>query len=163
MSASLKQLTGEIVPVPDIKCSLALEAMSEIKKHASEPHGASLIAITMLDTRNKTLNVDMKFDTEMELNTFFSNVLAVWGKYEPIPAYLRSYKQDGKYMESLDSAPLEVDVKHPASLEDYAGKKAVVDMILTGRTDVILNVYRWGEQAPRALTLSLKPLKSSIQ
>jgi len=163
MSVSLKQITHQIDPMPELTANIKLDAIEEIKKHLTEPHGISLIAITMLDKKNQNLKLEIQFDTEAELITFLSTVLAIWDKYEPIPSYLRSYKQDGQFMDSIDDIKLEHTDAYPTSIEQYRGKKAIIDMSLTTPNYFIIQIHRWNETNPRILILCLKPDQNQDQ
>ena len=161
-SASIKDITGYSTPVPDIKTNIQLQPMETIRKYSSEPHGMSLIALTMLDPMHKDLEMEIKFDDEGYINSFVEYVMGVWNKYEPITSFVRSYEKDGKFIDDLDGVKLSAKSTAPGSTADFNNKKIIIDVISIGSDSFTFKFYRWGENKPRVLRLLVKTLDSIV-
>ena len=167
-----------------VNCNLNLHAYESIKKHINSPHGASLVAITLIDDLNPCIDMTVKLIDIYQIRYMFENMMAAFGKYKSITTLIRSIKVNDKYLSTYKNIDLQTqpneqdgaDFKRPMTTEEYCKKHAVVDIII--KTDNIDNinindnndnydievidikqvdfkVYRWNELVTRQLCLTL--------
>lgn len=142
-------------PIPLITSNMDLPAIATIRKYSGVPHGMSLAALTVLDTENRKLTLDLTFENDAYMMTFADQLVAVWGKYEPIPSFIRSYKVDGKYMSSFNGESMQLTSQMPSTHDMFGYKKAIIDIELIGLTKIVYKIWRWGEDTPRMINLSV--------
>lgn len=160
-STSLTDLVGQSSPIPDIESNINVQPLETIKKYAGVPHGMSMVALCIMDGQYRGLEMDIKFDSEMYMNSFVEHLISVWANYEPISSFIRSYKKDGKFVKEFDGNTLQESDTVPASTEEFKNKKVIIDMSTEGDDKYTFRLYRWNEVRPRILRLSVKPVVES--
>ena len=114
-------------------------------------HATSLIAVSLIDPNNKSLEINMEFDTQIEAKDFLTNTLAVVTNYNSIKTSLRSWSAGDKFLPSYDDKKLEQKNHKPISSTEYLGNMYLVDVV---ETDVIkVTFHRWADGPPRQLTI----------
>jgi hypothetical protein len=154
MSLSIKDLIETSEQKPKIESNIAFPSLDQIKKFCGEPHGMSLLAISMIDPLNKDLEVKLSFDSDAQLGSAVEHLLAVWEVYTPITSFIRSFQIDGKFVENFNNVELTTETTYPVNVSDYRGKKVIIDASKTG-TSYKFKLYRWNEVFPRILEFSL--------
>jgi hypothetical protein len=81
---------------PRVICSHKLPQHDNIVQHITEPYGATLIALSVIDPENREIKFTIEFDTAYELGTFVSELLKSWIEYRPIRTEIRSYRENGQ-------------------------------------------------------------------
>jgi len=155
MSQDIKQIIEGIPNSVQVTSNIDLSMVSQIKKHIHDSHGASLTAVTMIDslTEHQGLNIEITFNSESELSSFVDHLIGVWDRYEPIPTVIRSFNTDGKFIESFNGVQLIDNNQAPTNINDYKNKKVLIDVEKTGM-NFVFKFYRWGEVYPRVLKLT---------
>jgi hypothetical protein len=153
-------------PTPEIKSNIQFTALEQLRKHLGTSHGMSLIAITMIDFNNRDLELDVLLESNMYLEAFVEHIINVWGNYIPVPSFIRSYQVEGKFLDEFEGVKLQDTTPFPGTNDQYKNKKFIID-IADGKDDdnektYTFKFYRWGEDRPRILRVSIAQSKQPM-
>jgi hypothetical protein len=164
MAHSIKHIDNPVSDIlhkgqvlPEVKCNMDIIPLPIIKQHIGTLHGMSMVAVCMLDSNYRHIEMNISFDNEQYLIDFAEHVIAVWKKYEPIPSYIRSFKHNEKFLTQYNGNKLSSDTTLPTAIETFNGKKAIIDVNMVN-VDYIFKLYKWSEDSPRILRLILKSI-----
>ena len=148
-----------IAPTPEIKTNIQLTAIDQLKKYAGVPHGMSMVALTLIDPLNRNLEMNVVFESEMYLNAFADHVINIWEYYKPISSFIRSYKSNGEFLDKFNGYKLKKLTPFPFSIDHFNDKKVIID-VEAGVGYYLFKCYKWNEEKPRVLHLTLAPQQS---
>lgn len=163
MDSIITKLTRHTEMEPVVTCNLSLPELEKINQYITAPHGASLVALTSIDPKNKNLDLSIEFDYHSDMERFVGHILDIWGKYKPIPSVIRSYKQDGKFVDYIDDAKMEHTDHHPESMAEYNNKHVLIDIDVKQDNDYTFKLHRWRDSKARIITCRLKQQTNDIQ
>ncbi len=136
----------------EITCNLHNKTVDILKQYSNVPHGLSLIALFLIDTNNKELDMQISYPFSTSLSSVLDSLFSVWLKYEPIKSFIRSVKKDGTFLSEIDSIKLYNNDDFPLSEDDFNGKQVIIDVELKDQ-EYTVTLYRWSEAKARKLKL----------
>jgi hypothetical protein len=146
----------------NLKINIESDSLNQVKKHINTSHGLSMLALCMLDIHHKTLNVEISFDDELSLINTSEQLLATFLKCESNKVMLRSYKVEGKFLDSYLDIKLSDITTQPVSPNEYAGNSKVILHCSINEKKHEYYFYRLNESGPRILTLVVPTEELSI-
>ncbi len=140
---------------PEVKINQNFPTESSIKKHVGSSHGLTLITLSLLDSANKDLAIELFCTGDSQLQDFSAQILGIIKRFEVIKVYIRSVKLNGVFQESYDDSKLEDNADRPFSVDQFKKNDVICDIEINNREQ------RWAfwrnpEIAPRTLRLAVK-------
>lgn len=144
---------------PKVKCNFKINALKTIREYITQPHGASLVGVSMVDPRNKGIKMVITFDNEFERQVFLDTLVARWCIYKPIPASIRSWSINNKFLSEFMSGDvsgkLSSETKRP-EISGFGNAKALIDINEDSVEKTAITVWWLAETWARTLKLKLK-------
>lgn len=137
----------------EIKSNKPLKQLDEIRKHIGSSHGASLVALTMIDPKNIGIDMNLSFLYEFDLFKFARCAVEAWDKCTAFKTWVRSYKYEDKFLENVNDIKLTDNLK-PLNDDDFIKYKAVVDIEYNDQT--LTYKVHTPKHKPRLLTCNFK-------
>ncbi len=135
--------------VVEVNCNINIDELTVVKQFVTQPHGASVVGLTMIDPKNKGIDMTLKFDSAVLLKTFVTRMLDVWHNYRPIKSHVRSFKEDGVFLEEYMDMKLLNETYVPRHIDDFKGSSVMFDLDFK-ENDYKFTILRWSEP-PRNL------------
>ncbi len=130
--------------IVDIKCNLDIDELKVIKQFVTQPHGSSVVGLTVLDVKNRGMDLTLKFDNAILLKTFITRMIDVWNNYKPIKSYIRSFKENGSFLEEYMDKKLSTETHTPHHIDEFHGNDVIIDFDFT-ENNYKFTIFRWSE------------------
>ena len=128
-------------------------SLDKIRNYMNRPHGVSLIALTLIDPKNKDLNINLTTNDYNIYNLYISQLPNIWQKYNPEPCLIRNYKKNNVWTNEYDAFDNGINANKNLISDTQYNKKNVLDIIEEKNT-INYYIYRWLEK-PRILSILL--------
>jgi hypothetical protein len=126
-------------------------SLDKIRNYMNRPHGVSLIALTLIDPKNKDLNINLTTNDHNIYNLYISQLPIIWQKYNHEPCLIRNYKQNNIWTNNYGAFDNGNNANQNLISDTQYPKKNVFDIIEENNIVSYYN-YRWLEK-PRKLNI----------
>lgn len=131
-------------------------SLDAIKKYNNTSYGLMLMALSMIDKINKGLEINVDFDSTVNMIDSSDQILAILYKFSNIKVYVRTVKQENIYLDkySLIEHKLENN-RYPLNPNMYMNNiGAILDIDINIKSHTF-NFYINPETTPRVLKLNI--------
>jgi hypothetical protein len=98
------------ISYPLFKFNQDFPTASSIVKFAGSTHGLTLAALSIIDTPNKNLHIDITCSGSTQLLDYSEQLKCILSTYDITKVHFRSVKIDGKYQATYTNLTLETNV-----------------------------------------------------
>ena len=146
-----------------------IPALERLKESLAQPHGASILAMIMLDNRYTGLEMELTFANEILFNIYVKHIITVWQKYDAEPCLIRSHTRNGAWTTEYGAFDNGAQAyQQIAGDRAYGNKRNIIEiaecsygtnLVSEGLAEhgnqVVFTILRWNTPKNKILTLNL--------
>jgi hypothetical protein len=146
-----------------------IPALERLKESLAQPHGASILAMIMLDNRYDGLEMELTFANEILFNIYVKHIITVWQKYDAEPCLIRSHMRNGVWTTEYGAFDNGAQAyQQIASDRAYGNKRNIIEvtecsygtnLVVRDNAErgnqVVFTILRWNTPKNKILTLNL--------
>ena len=137
-----------------------IPAFVRLRESLAQPHGASILALIMLDNKYTGLEMQLTFADSILFGIYVKHIITVWQKYEAEGCIIRSYCRNNQWTSNYGAFDNgEKAYRQIASDVEFGAKKNVIDVNEIDEDDfhtIVFTILRWNTPENKKLTLRIK-------